>query len=404
MPLFQRNPNETAYAGGKKHITDVLKNRAPENALLYRIPEEDFNTGSTLVVMPGEEAVFIHRGAIEQVFTEGTYVLSTENYPFLSRLRNSVSGGISVFNCVVVFVRTASSREIDWGDRIEVRDPVWHIQTELGIGGTYRIRVRDAAALIRGIFGSGRREMDAKELNDYFSGQMKADIKGNIIRAIQQAGVEILGIEANLDGFSEALQQLFTPMFDAEGISLLSFSVDRMTILDSDVRSRLEENFGKNTAMEYMGDNWTRDQLAQAIHEIATNPGSGALANSAAGFGMGMAAVPLVSSMMQQLSGSSLSMADMMRRNAGSHAVPPADPGPADPAAPSASPPDPASGPSALFCGSCGTKNEPGARFCGHCGQPLSRHPACPACGAPLVPGNRFCSLCGARLNNTGEE
>ena len=39
MPLFKRNPNETAYAGGKKHITDVLKNSGPEGALLYRIPE-----------------------------------------------------------------------------------------------------------------------------------------------------------------------------------------------------------------------------------------------------------------------------------------------------------------------------------------------------------------------------
>ena len=93
MPLFKRNPNETAYTGGKKHITDVLKNSGPEGALLYRIPEEDFNSGSTLIVMPGEEAVFIHRGQVEQVFSEGSYVLSTENYPFLSRLRNAVSGG-----------------------------------------------------------------------------------------------------------------------------------------------------------------------------------------------------------------------------------------------------------------------------------------------------------------------
>ncbi len=74
-------------------------------------------------------------------------MLSTENYPFLSRLRNAVSGGISVYNCVVVFVRTASTRQIEWGDRMVVRDPVWKIHTELGIGGTYRIRVRDGSAL-----------------------------------------------------------------------------------------------------------------------------------------------------------------------------------------------------------------------------------------------------------------
>ena len=52
MSLF-RNKNEQAYVGGKKHWTDVLKNSGPANALLWRLPEEDFNTNSTLIVMPG---------------------------------------------------------------------------------------------------------------------------------------------------------------------------------------------------------------------------------------------------------------------------------------------------------------------------------------------------------------
>ena len=408
MPLFKRNPNESAYAGGKKHITDVLKNRAPESAVLYRLPEEDFNTGSTLVVMPGEEAVFVHRGGIEQVFSEGTHVLTTENYPFLSRLRNSISGGISVYSCVVIFVRTASTRQIEWGDQASVRDPVWHIQTDLGIGGTYRIRVKDAAALIRGIFGSGRQAMEADELNDYFSSQMKTRIKSNIVRAIQQAGVEILGIEANLDGFSEALQQLFVPMFENDGISLLSFSIDRMTILDSDVRTRLEESFGKNTAMEYMGDNWARDQLAQAIHEIARNTGSGALANSAAGLGMGMAAIPLVSSMLQQIPGSALSLADIMRKNAAprpaqadaaaaGHGAPES---PASGAAPSDEANTAAAG---CFCGSCGKSNPRGTRFCGWCGKALSAERRCAVCGSLLAPGAWFCGMCGTRYEDSKE-
>ena len=387
MPLFKRNPNETAYTGGKKHITDVLKNSGPEGALLYRIPEEDFNSGSTLIVMPGEEAVFIHRGQVEQVFSEGSYVLSTENYPFLSRLRNAVSGGISVYNCVVVYVRTASTRQIEWGDRIAVRDPVWKIQTDLGIGGTYRVRVRDAAALIRNIFGSGSQTMTGAELNDYFASQMKARIKGNILRAIQHSGVEILGIEANLDGFSDTLQQLFVPLFEQDGLSLLSFTLDRMTILDNDVRRHLEESFGKNTAMQYMGDNWARDQFAQAIHEIAANSGSGALANTAAGLGMGMASVPLVFSMMQQMSGPAASMADMMRANVGTGASGAKTTGADRPESPEA----------IVSCGACGAKNSREARFCSHCGKPITHPSRCPGCGAEVSPGSRFCNRCGTR-------
>ena len=90
MALFNKNPNEVAYTGGKKHWADVIKNTGPGELLIWRQPEEDFNTNSTLIVMPGEEAIFIKGGTVEQVFENGTYKLSTENYPFISRLRNAL--------------------------------------------------------------------------------------------------------------------------------------------------------------------------------------------------------------------------------------------------------------------------------------------------------------------------
>ena len=89
MGLFSKNPNEAAFVGGKKHWTDVIKNSGPGELLIWRQPEEDFNTNSTLIVMPGEQAVFIKGGTVEQVFENGTYKLSTENYPFISRLKNA---------------------------------------------------------------------------------------------------------------------------------------------------------------------------------------------------------------------------------------------------------------------------------------------------------------------------
>lgn len=67
MALFGKNPNEVAYTGGKKHWADVIKNTGPGELLIWRQPEEDFNTNSTLIVMPGEEAIFIKGGNIEEV-------------------------------------------------------------------------------------------------------------------------------------------------------------------------------------------------------------------------------------------------------------------------------------------------------------------------------------------------
>ena len=95
MGLFSKNPNEVNYPHGKKHFTDVIKKSSPIETLIWLNPEEDFNTNSTLIVAESEEALFFKNGVIEEVFQCGRYKLSTNNYPFLSRITNALSGGIS---------------------------------------------------------------------------------------------------------------------------------------------------------------------------------------------------------------------------------------------------------------------------------------------------------------------
>ena len=153
MSLFSKNTNEMMYEGGHKHFVDIIKNRVGNDTLIFKNPEEDFNNGSTLVVEPGEQAVFISEGRIEEKFDPGTYTLTTENYPFVSRLRNALSGGVSSFHCVVYFVRTASSREIKWGTDtpIKVYDKAYAdpftglgVETEVRARGSYKVIIADA--------------------------------------------------------------------------------------------------------------------------------------------------------------------------------------------------------------------------------------------------------------------
>ena len=75
------------------------------------------------------------------VFDSGTYKLSTQNYPFVSRLHNMMSGGVSTFNCVVCFVRTTTTVEIRWGTDtpLQVRDKLLGIATEVRAHGSYRV-------------------------------------------------------------------------------------------------------------------------------------------------------------------------------------------------------------------------------------------------------------------------
>ena len=64
MIPFKKNRNEAAYFDGKKHFIDVIKNTGDSSFLIWRQPEEDFNTHSKLIVMPGETAVFVDGGML----------------------------------------------------------------------------------------------------------------------------------------------------------------------------------------------------------------------------------------------------------------------------------------------------------------------------------------------------
>lgn len=305
MPLFARNPNENAYVGGKKHWTDVIKNSGPGDLLIWRQPEEDFNTNSTLIVMPGEEAIFIKGGTIEKTFDSGTYVLSTENYPFISRLRNAFSGGISTFNCVVYFVRKAHSMEIKWGTAspIQVRDPVLYISTSVQARGSYKVQVENAGIFLTKMVGNNVSFTTQDDLKKYFSSEFQQYIKSSLARAIINANQEILGICAQQDILAnQILQPVLQGVLKSYGLNLISFTIEAIDIPENDPnRRKLEDAYADKGTMRILGDDWAREQAREILLTLAANPGAGGVAAAGAGMGMGMAAGGVFSGIAQQM-------------------------------------------------------------------------------------------------------
>ena len=112
MSIFNQN---TKYSKKSHTILSTLKNYESGRFLIWKLPEEDFNDKSVLIVNPGEEAIFVNNGTILQIFASGRYELSTENYPFIAELRNLITGGVSTFNCKVYFIALNQSHELLWG-------------------------------------------------------------------------------------------------------------------------------------------------------------------------------------------------------------------------------------------------------------------------------------------------
>lgn len=314
MGLFSRNSNEAAYVGGKKHWADVIKNAGPGELLIWRQPEEDFNTNSTLIVNPGEEAIFIKGGTVEQVFENGTYKLSTENYPFISRLRNAFTGGISTFNCVVYFVRKAHSVEIRWGtdSPIQVRDKMLGIATRLKARGSYKVQIDNSVKFLEKLVGNNIPMQLQEELSKYFISEFQSKIKSVIARAVNESNTELLGIDARLDEFSNTIQPFMQEILNDYGLKCVSFVVSAIDIDDDELRRRYDE-IGMDTiekmrnaqadkaVIGVLGDDWARLQASKILGDLANNQGAGGVAASGAGLGMGIGAGSVFGSMAQQM-------------------------------------------------------------------------------------------------------
>lgn len=324
MGIF-KNQNETAYVGGKKHWTDVIKNTGSGELLLWRQPEEDFNTNSTLVVMPGEEAIFIKGGRVEQVFGNGTYKLSTENYPFISRLKNAFSGGVSTFNCVVYFVRKAHTKEIKWGtdSPIQVRDKLLGIATKIRGRGIYKVQIKNPVIFLEKLVGSNINFQTQTELDKYFTYEFQSKIKSIITKALNEADTELLGIEARLDEFSQQLKPYMEELLSEYGLTCTNFVVAALDLDDDELRRRYDEigmgayetvkqaqaeklakvelAQGDKAAMDTLGEDWARLQASNILGDLANNPGAGGVASAGAGLGMGISAGNVFGSMAQQM-------------------------------------------------------------------------------------------------------
>lgn len=313
MSLIKKNPNEVLYQGGKKHFTDIIKNTGDGEFLFWKQPEEDFNTNSKLIVMPGETALFVKRGIIVQEFTEGTYRLSTKNYPFISRLVNSFSGGISSFSCVVYFFRKADSKELRWGvaSPINTLDKVYGIHVDVRARGIYKVRIANPSVFLEKLVGSNIQYQEQKSLDDYFLSEFQAEAKTAISEFLNSYENELVGLDAHLLEISNQIKPRVDAILASYGIECVSFTISALDVdkakyeqIDAaqlDTIRKMKRGQGEAFYMNSLGDNWQKLQNANIMMQMAQNPGMGGIGAMEASLGMGMAAGNAMGQMANQM-------------------------------------------------------------------------------------------------------
>lgn len=281
--------------------------------MIWRQPEEDFNTNSTLIVMPGEEAIFIKGGVVEQVFENGTYKLSTENYPFISRLRNAFTGGISTFHCVVYFVRKAVTKELRWGTEtpIQVRDKVFNIRTDAKVRGAYKVQVENPVLFLEKLIGSNVPYQAQEELDRYFASEFQGKIKSAVSKFLNSLQQELIGLDAYMDELSGQIQPLIHEIVAEYGLKCVSFALagldidtTKYDVIDEsqlELIARTRGYQGDKAGLDILGNDWGRVQGVEVLKGLVNNPGAGGVAATGAGLGMGIGAASAFGTIAQQV-------------------------------------------------------------------------------------------------------
>ena len=300
MGLFHRNPNEANFAGGSKNFAESLHLDSQDiHSFYWRDIREDFNTGSTLTVHPGEEAIFEKNGEfIEQFTNGGPYSLTTENYPFIGRILNAMTGGVSTFNCRIHWFRTAEIT-CNWGTSspIVVSDPLYGINLMIAANGQFRLRMADPMLFINSLAGNVT-EYNSDTLYEQIGAQYMSVIQNSMQQILATSKQDIEFMLAQRPQIAQQVSPVLSQQFNQYGFMLTNFSIEQISVLNMEELqvlklqrgTRRAESLGDLDELNMQGDRYNQIQGMKILKNLSVNEGAGGIASAGAGIGMGMAA------------------------------------------------------------------------------------------------------------------
>lgn len=265
------------------------------DTLIWKFPRYDneIKAGAQLIVRESQIAVFMHEGEFADVFGPGRYELTTQNIPVLTTLRSWKYAFDAPFKCDIYYVSTRQFTDLKWG----TRNPIMMRDAEIGpvrlrAFGTYCIRVSDPKQFITQIAGT-----DPNFGTGEITEQLRNILASRFADALGEAKIPALDLAANYNEMGDLLRNALAGEFNNYGVELTKFLIENIS-LPPEVEAILD----KRSQMGLVGDmnQYTRFQTANAIGDMAQNPGGGGnMMGVLAGVGMGN----VVTGAMQQSTG-----------------------------------------------------------------------------------------------------
>jgi len=372
------------FSFAKKQLLSVIEwTDDSKDTIVYRYPlkkREEIMNSSTLVVRESQAAIFVHKGQVADVFGPGTYKLTTENIPFLTKLLSLPTGYDSRIKAEVYFVNTKQFTGQKWGTQnpIMMRDEDFGSIRLRGFG-TFAFKVEDVKVFMTECFGT-----NAVYKVDDVAVQAKSLLIENVSDAIAECKISALDLAANYKEISKNIIEVSKADYEKLGLKLCKVTIENLS-LPEDVEKALDERTKLGVLEDKMGT-YTQYQSAKAIRDAAQNPSGGNLAGLGVGLGAGANIGHMFSESLQSVKnepktnkvacvkcGAMISNRVKFCPECGASQNP--------------------------TCPHCGETINKTAKFCPHCGEKLVKEITCPSCGKKVKPGTKFCPDCGEKIS-----
>ncbi|GGG39747.1 antifreeze protein, type I [Croceivirga lutea] len=271
--------------------------------------QNEIKNGAKLIVREGQTAVFVNEGQLADVFTPGTYDLTTQNLPILSTLKGWKYGFNSPFKAEVYFVNTHLFTDEKWGTKnpITLSDDRFGL-VEIRAFGTYAFRISDAGKFIVDIVGTDNNFTNF-EINEH----LKSLIATRFTDTVGEANLPIELYAANTSELSDTCREVMAPEFESVGIALEKFYIENVSMPEDLKKEIFEYSRLDKLDMQKLA----QFKAAKAMELAAKNEGG----TAGAGMGMGMGFV-LAQQMGGMMGGSPMGQQQSFPQ-AGSAAAPP---------------------------------------------------------------------------------
>lgn len=281
----------------------------------------EIKTGAKVIVRPSQAAVFFKGGQFTDIFKEGTYRLTTNNLPVLSKLMALPYMFNSPIKADLYFISLRQFIGNKWNTKnpIIIRDKEFKV-VRIKAFGTYAFKITDVEKFIREVLGT-QGKFETVDIVDYLASYLTEAF--NVV--LGEVNIPIIDLSTQYTKMSNLIQLKANIKAKDIGIEFSNVQIENIS-LPENVEKLIDEQSGIGMASQDM-DEFIRYQSARAIRDAATHSGGVA----------GLGASISVGKQIAQTMSKDIGKSDKIK----------------------------------IKCSNCGYLNDEKAKFCAECGEAL---------------------------------